>query len=254
MTTVVTCYYRIPSKHSYSSYDQWIENFMNLKMNTVIYVNTDSITYLKLKYPESPTRKYKIREFHEFTNIKYDWNREILLNRKPHPGHNPTLFLIWSEKIHFVNDAINTNPYNSDCFVWMDIGCVRNKSWLNRISDFPNINKIDLHHVNFLQMNPWKDNDFEKAKIITPEQFYNRDPVIGGTIFAGGIKPLLKFREIYIDVLEEAHKNNVFKGEDQDLYSFCILRHPELFKLYNPLYVGYDEWFSLHLYWSNYFN
>ena len=70
--TIVTCYYRLSSKHSQSDYDKWIANFMSLDANVVIFGDSDSIPFLKRTYPETEKRKYINREFSEFQNAKYD--------------------------------------------------------------------------------------------------------------------------------------------------------------------------------------
>jgi hypothetical protein len=251
MVTVVSCYYRIPSKYSHEKYEKWISNFMQLDMNSIIFGDRDSIGFLKHNYPENDKRKYVLREFNEFINFKYDWEKEVSLNYKPHAGHNPKLFMIWCEKIHFVNEAINLNPYNSSSFVWMDIGCVRDEKWLPCIKGFPNDSKFNDNKVNFLKVNDRTDYNIDDAKLPISSNFLRKIPLLGGTIYAGGIKALQDFRELFMSVIDEADKNNVFKGEDQDLYSLCAVRKPELFKLYEPLNIGYDKWFSLHLYWSN---
>jgi hypothetical protein len=113
---------------------------------------------------------------------------------------------------------------------------------------FPNLYG-DLEYVHMLQMSPWTPDDAEKAKVVNHTQFMNRY-TMGGTMFGGGSKALLTFREKYMDILREADRLEVFKGEDQNMYAYCVLRNPELFKIYRPLENDYDEWFSLHLVWS----
>ena len=248
-TTVVTCYYRIPSKHSHTNYEAWIENFMKLDMNVVVFGNTESITFLKQHYPATPSRIYKQREFRDFTSATFDWSHDEQRNREPKGGHSAQLFQIWSEKLHFVADVIAVNPFHSESFVWMDIGCVRTSAILPRMKGFPNLHG-DLDRVQILQMKPWISDDMEKAKIVNHTQFLNR-PTMGGTMWGGGPKALLAFRDQYMDILREADRLEVFKGEDQDMYAYCVLRNPELFKIHRPLENDYDEWFSLHLLWSD---
>jgi hypothetical protein len=249
--TVVTCYYRLPSKHPHASYEAWIDNFMSLAIRVVIFTNKESAPFLMERYPPSSSRTYNLLEFEEFENAKYDWEKEMALNRKPHAGHSPRLFLLWSEKVHFVHKAIEANPYKSDTFVWMDIGCVRDRAWLPSLTGFPNVRRMDPQRMNFLQVSEWRSDDSERATTLTHTHFNNRFPVLGGTMFGGSVQAWSTFRKAYMQVVEEADRNGVFKGEDQDLYSFVAFRNPDSVKLYPMLNVGYDAWFSLHLHWSN---
>ncbi len=40
-------------------------------------------------------------------------------------GHNPFLYMIWNEKFHFMRRAIELDPFRSNYFMWVDIGCFR---------------------------------------------------------------------------------------------------------------------------------
>jgi len=247
--TVVTSYYRIPSKHSHTHYEEWIANFMLLTMNVIIYVDAESHNFLRSRYPESQKRKYKVREFKDFKTSKYNWEKEVAKNTKPHPGHNARLFQLWAEKFYFVEEAIDWNPYNTVCFVWMDIGCVRSADCIPRMTGFPDVSKINTQRVSFLQIEPWLPTDAEQAKTLTDAQFLKRNP-LGGTLFAGGAQALRAFIPVYTEVLEEADRLGVFKGEDQYLYAFCALRRPDLVCLIKPPNTDYDTWFSLQIVWS----
>jgi len=249
MATVVSCYYCIPSKHTRDDYDAWIRNFMNVDMQTIIYVNEESYALLQPLYPENEKRKYKLRELKDFVVSKYDWEKEITLNTKPCPGHNSQLFQIWAEKIHFVQDAITNNIYGSDVFVWMDIGCIRNSASVTYMKGFPDCSQIDKDFVTLLQLEPWIPTDNEAIKRLSNTQFMKRT-IISGSIFGGGKDIFLKFIEACSNIVEEADRNGIFKGEDQYIYAWCALRHPDIIKTVNPTPVHWNSWFALQQIWS----
>ena len=46
--TIVSCYYRVKSKHPHSKYNEWISNFLrNLRNNIIIFTSEDLVEYLK---------------------------------------------------------------------------------------------------------------------------------------------------------------------------------------------------------------
>jgi glycosyltransferase involved in cell wall biosynthesis len=249
-STVVSAYYRISSKHTTSKYDTWIENFMQMArtMNTIIYGDKDSLKFLKSLYPETPTRIYIERRFEDFYTSKWSWAKEETCDPELAKGHNARLYQIWNEKIFMVYDAIALNPYNTSTFAWIDIGCFRDAAWLPKFIDFPSPSRFNHNTVSFLQIEDFYTSN--PAEIYPVSNRFIDRLSVGATMFAGGTAALLKLRDLYEDVLDEADALNVFKGKDQNMYTFCILRKPSLFTLITPLAVNYDPWFSLHILWS----
>ena len=249
MATVVSCYYLTSSKHSIAKYMEWIRNFMAMDMKVIIFTNSYSLPALNSLYPETEKRQYKIREINDFYTSRWDWNKEVVMDPEIHVGHNPFLYQIWNEKIFMIADVIKENPYKTDAFAWVDIGCFRNSSQLDRFTGFPNPLKFSLEKISFLQIEPFIGDDYNSLYPVS-NRFIHRI-TLGGTMFAGGADALLKFRDIYRDIIDEADKLNVFKGKDQNLYAFCCLRHPELFQIIqNRPNYQYDRWFSLHHMWA----
>jgi len=55
-STVVSCYYKIKSKHSHNQYDKWINNFLqNIHCNLIIFTSPDLKEYLLQKRPDCLT-------------------------------------------------------------------------------------------------------------------------------------------------------------------------------------------------------
>ena len=247
MSTVVSCYYRIPSKHSPTDYESWIANFMALPMKTIIFGDTDSIAYLTANYPQSSMRIYVNRPFNEFETAKYDWTQDERMDAETANGHTAKLYMIWNEKIFMMNLVANLNPYKSDVFVWCDIGCFRNSIWLSKFQTFPDPSAIDPAKLTMLQVDPFLSTD---SPYPITELFRQRNSV-GGTMFAGGSAILKQILSLYIDILNEATNAGIFKGKDQTMFAFLILRYPHLFHMHMPITTSsYDRWFHLHLHWS----
>jgi hypothetical protein len=245
--TVVSCYYRVASKFPSTQYDAWIQNFMSLPMHTIIYSTGEALADLLQKYPPSPSRMYVDKPISAFNMSKYDWSRDHSEDSETSVGHSIDLYKIWGEKAYFVCDAIERNPYNSEKYVWCDIGCFRNAAALPRFQTFPNSAAIPADKISMIQMEGFRPGD--KPYPIS-NQFKSRITV-GGTMFGGGIKVLKWFKDAYTQILEEADASKVFKGKDQNLHAFLLLRYPSKFHILRPILDDhYDKWFHLHVHWS----
>ena len=50
MSTIVSCYYKFPSKHSHEKYDEWMNNFLlNIPNPIVIFTSPDLVSYIMSK-------------------------------------------------------------------------------------------------------------------------------------------------------------------------------------------------------------
>ena len=72
--TVVTCYYKIASKHSHNEYDIWMTNFLsNIDCQLVIFTSPDLVEYIKnkqgvenLKTIKSNSKNKNINRFNNY--------------------------------------------------------------------------------------------------------------------------------------------------------------------------------------------
>jgi hypothetical protein len=245
--TVVSCYYRIPSKFPPAQYDEWIANFMSLPMNTIIYSTGEALRDLEAKYPASEKRKYIDRPIAEFELSKYDLSHDLEMDKETSIGHSIDLYKVWGEKTFFIADAIARNVYKSNKFLWCDIGCFRDTTAMRRFEGFPTGAQIIPGKITMLQLEPFRGTDVAYP---INEQFRGR-VTVGGTVFGGYAETCLWFRDAYASILGEANKAGVFKGKDQDLFAFLIMRNPTRFNLLRPLQnESYNSWFHLHIYMS----
>lgn len=244
--TVVTCYYRVPSKASHERYMEWIANFMAQEFSVVVYGDHDSLPDLMAKWPPSPTRIYQFLPMEEFIVAGWDWSKDAA--RDHERNHSVELYQIWNEKIFMVERAIGMNPYGSAAYMWVDIGCFRESG--RTFAGFPEDRRLPRDRVLFLEVEPFTAAERrDVAKIDERFRFVNR---IGGTMFGGGKEPLLRFANLYMDLLTEAKREGVFAGKDQSLYAFAILREPSLFwTVPTDRSCAYDAWFYLHPYLSS---
>jgi len=248
--TVVSAYYIIPSKASNDIYMERIKNFMSMNMQTIIFVDEESHKILSALYPESDTRKYSILPIDSFETSKFDWKHDESIDTEKSIGHNEKLYKIWNEKPFFMKKALEINPYKSEYYMWVDIGCFRNASLLKYYTGFPLVSKFNPEKIQFLEINPFTENEKKNTNKIN-SRF---EPVdrIGGTMIASPSKLINKLATLQMGMLKTFDINKIFKGMDQDVYAFIVLQNPDLFEIIKPEKIvhGTDRWFYFHEYFS----
>jgi hypothetical protein len=250
--TIVTGYFKLNiSKASHSKYTEWIKNMLINNNPMIIFCDKSSQEFIEDLRVDKKDKTVIIP-----TNIKdfycYKYVNEYIENYKIDTeqtvGHNPLLYMVWSEKSHFLKRAIELDPFKTDYFLWVDIGCFRkeNTNYLN----WPNplrVSQMNKHKVLLLSVIPFTNSELEcSCKENLPLfQFTNR---IGGTIFGGGKEILLKWHDLYYDMIEYFISINRFIGKDQSIMNSVYLLNREMCDLINWTPGCQDPWFYIQEY------
>ena len=56
-----------------------------------------------------------------------EWAVQEMMDPEQGIGHNRDLYIVWSEKTNLIKIAADINYFNSDYFLWLDIGAVRHE-------------------------------------------------------------------------------------------------------------------------------
>jgi hypothetical protein len=189
-------------------------------------------------------------EIKEFYTYRYanDFLEHSQMDPEVAIGHNILLYMIWSEKSHFLKRAIELDPFKSDYFLWTDIGCFRRPNteylhWPNpmRISEIPHDRVLMLSVVPFAE----KELEVDSVEELPSFQFLNR---IGGTMFGGGKEVLLTWHDKYYAMLEHFISIGRFIGKDQSIMNSVYLLNRDMCELINWKKGCVDPWFYLHDY------
>lgn len=257
-TTIVTSYYKLNnSKHSLKNYVQWMKNFFMIKTPKIIFTNLETYN-LYFRYNLDLKNRndihFYILEWNRFNTWKYidifkkhysiDPEKEI---------HNIYLYLLWNEKTSFMEKSIKLNKFNSNYFVYCDIGCFRINSLMNYYNNWPNIevlNNIGSNKVTILNIEKFTETDLiidDNTKL--PPSFQNKDR-IGGGIICCHKDIFYEWYNKYYQVLEQFIKINRFIGKDQSIMASVYILNPELINLVTPKTSEYcqDDWFYLEPY------
>jgi len=239
MCTIVTCYFQMKSKHPIEHYMEWMKYMLEKQTPMVIFCDKESYPMIHAQRPyQTRIILTTLEQFHSYRYMDtYRANHEM----DHETYHTPELYLVWAEKAHFVKQAITMNPFQTDYFLWVDIGCFREPCTV----DWPNpqrIASLDPSKVLALNVTPFTEEELQCTKETLPSFLTTNR--IGATIFGGGREVLLKYHDLYYEMVEHFISVNRFIGKDQSILNSVYLLHPSLFQLIRPGPCK-DDWFYL---------
>jgi hypothetical protein len=251
--TVVTAYYRIPSKFKPGTYNKWMKNMLSLQDAMVIFTSRDLIPTITALRQHAVNRTIIIPLELNALPIGQLYSTEFWqdqLHRDPEERHHQSfeLFWIWLSKSWCVTQAIRLNVFQSDLFVWSDIGCFRDTRY-NFQTMIQHRDQVPLHEM--IQMahhvpNPpplpiinsngttttttsteiyWNDKYHQK------EHFYH-----SGSQMAAYTETWQIFHAVFLDTMDGFLDRHMIIVEDQAILQSVCLRRPEL-----CAYVPFDQ-------------
>lgn len=251
--TVVTCYYKIKSKHSHDEYDKWITKFLsNISCNLVIFTSPDLVDYIVEKRQRflDKTRIISI-EFEElpvYKLYKELWEVQYQMDNQKDSGRTKECYVLWNSKIYFLREAMEISPFCSDKFIWCDIGCLRTQGYdsslINQIiNNYPLYEKISKNQIDIVLLEPIQNTE---QKIFIGERHFS------GSMFGGHKDVILVFYELFYKKLYEHIQQGVFIGCDQQTISSVYNDNRGLFNCISTNNHPNDDynWFYLWEYYS----
>jgi galactoside 2-L-fucosyltransferase 1/2 len=253
--TIVTMYYKFPSKHSTEDYVMWMRNMLSLQDAMIIFTTKDMEDMIYQLRDHALNRTLVVVMALEDTAVvqKYGmdfWKDQNLVDPEKYTHTDPRIYIVWNQKPAFVKHAISLNPFKSSHFLWMDIGCLRqtgyNGDWMvTDATPFHN-DKVLMLDVTAKTSNFWLD------------IFFVNENRIGGTIFGGTIAAMLRFSDEYYKTLSVGAELLQFVGKDQLLmFRTCERVHDLCSKIFpNSNLSSDDPWFYMvpfliHKLWRN---
>ena len=252
MATIVTGYFQLErSKASHEIYRGWMQNMLAIKNPMIIFCDRQSIEMIReLRSENIEITRIIETKWEDFYSYRYINNfiQHQQLDAEVNKGHNVYLYMVWAEKSNFLKRAIEMNPFSTDYFLWVDIGCFRrpNTQYLQwpspaRISQIPH-NKVLL-----LSVYPFTSDELGASSVedLPSFQFTNR---IGAPIFGGGKEILLEWHIKYYGMLENFIHMGRFIGKDQSIMNSVYLMNKEMCELVCWKQPCHDIWFYLQDY------
>ena len=260
--TIVTAYFTVPSKQTKETYLGWINNFVKLDENMIIFTDKENNDYISSLRDLNKTHIIvtSIQEFEVYKYIDY-WNycKEIDSEKQI---HTVELYMIWNEKSFFCEKAIKSNIFRSEFFYWMDIGCVRDSEMLRYIPKI-NVDNIPQDTVILSQVE-YKNPSVELNNGIS-QTFENVSETnsclnfvyIQGGFFGGYINGLSKWIELYRRELDLFVRTKTFGGKDQYIMANILIKYPDNIYCMSPVkyeygHVVFNNWWSFLVRLSDY--
>lgn len=266
-----TCWYILKAKFEPEIYRQWIHNMLyNVNMYyLVIYTDEASLHYIT-PYITNKKIKIIIKPLEEFYNYKYkeQWINNHTNNHSIKDKVNWQVNMLWSEKIHFIEetiqkkhfmDVINDAPdmNNEIMYGWCDIGYFRGRKYdmsMDELKFWPKKDKInalardkihygcvnnDSNYVNYI-FNLVNNKNEKGLPIIQLPPDLN---TIGGGFFILHESKVNWWKELYDKTLNIYFDNGYLVKDDQIIITDCIFSNMTHFVIHSENNEKYDTWF-----------
>lgn len=257
--TIVTAFFDINRDkngdgRTISEYLQWIKQTLKLNCNLYVVTEEKFHDFFIENRPHNYPMHVKVIKFEESNYYKYynqiknilslsDYKSKIM-----HPNRVecvlPEYSIIQYSKFHYLQMAINDNPYNSLSFFWMDAGISRFFLDVNVSNSYPSKSVQDFLFINSDKFFIQKRHDLEYYPI-NDTFIWNSANLLIGTMFGGDKDIIIKIGNKVEDVFVNkmlAH-NNV--NNEQLALAIVWKQFPELFITVPNLYGGHLSIFKL---------
>lgn len=226
---------RLADKHRHF-YREWVKSVLGL--DCPIVFNADEHYFDSIRRELKWSRMLLWNEKLERTQAYKDFHAPVsalmssltfLAKPFDHDGlqwTQPLYLMVIFQKLYWLVETAQMNPFNTDWFCWLDAGGIRHK--IEPGIKWPNTDKLDPEKVNMfvvstprqLEEKDWERHCLSHAAMIT------------GTCFVGKKEPLKVFLELFKAMVNECLGKG-FIGSEQKIYDFCYSRHPEMFALHD---------------------
>jgi hypothetical protein len=216
-----------------------MKNMLSLQDAMVIFTSQDLVPQIKELRKHALNRTVivplALEELPIATIFSTDFWQDQL-DRDPEQKRHKSyqLFWIWLSKSWCTTQAIRFNMFNSDLFMWSDIGCFRDakynfKTMIQHRESIPPHEMIQMAHHK--PNPPPKDTQFWNDKYHQKANFYH-----SGSQMAAYKDTWNTFHEYFLDTIDGFLERHMIIVEDQAVLQSVCLRYPEI-----CAYVPFDQ-------------
>ena len=251
--TVVTAFYKIPSKRSPEQYLEYARNLLgNCPAHIVLFTSKEFSSAFREMRGDLPLTIFEeeLKSPVKTWASPIIWKIAALKNNRRHPyfknSISPDLLQLWLSKAWFVKQAITRLQLSqTNVIMWCDIGCVRSNEDKLSACNWPLLYKLNVidNRLRFFQRRP------------LPKEYdcgTDHNPVIAGSNIFGNIeawKPAVQ--DISNAIIEniKLYKDGL---NDETIYLKLVMNIPEHYiAIGNPLSgfninSGWFQTFALH--------
>jgi hypothetical protein len=275
-------------KHTRTMYEDIGKNVLSIQSPMIIFTDDPNLIEVRKKLVPSniALTHYVKQSLENLTTWKNHYNRiSQLMPLDPEVRsfkYSAALFTLYHAKTELVAMAIELNPFQSQKFLWIDLGSLRDWGGINVKEyqmDWPKPSLMyrlgDEGRV-ILQGVGGAVIPCSSARIINPQEPYNpplienikyTDPLqvpgpvnpgiwfIAGSLFGGDLKSLLKFHQVYSSTLSHYLQQEISRYDliDQHLMGAIACTRSDLVSIVRPppkccIQRVNRKWFFLYMY------
>ena len=230
-------------------YKWWLPNILSLNTDLIFFTDDHYYDYVKEiaeKYKNENKRLTLIKKplnelgvFKEyFTDIAVLMNspkfKRIVKSTHAAELLYPLYNTVMYNKINFLQEAAELNPYKSKYFFWTDVGAFRKEIEHYQDIDWPVNSKYFNDKITFFSHTGWN------YKIDNQQNYFtSQSRVIHGGYFITP-KDKIEFLKIKVDEVIEEILSNGYIGSDEKIFDLICKRYPSEFDLIKA------DWFEFY--------
>lgn len=260
MTTIVTAFFDIGRDtkgdgRTIVEYLEWIKKTLQLNCKLYIVTEPKFRNFFEENRPKEYYTVIKVIDFKDSHYYKYyDKMKEILesqeyINKIKHPDRveckMPEYSIIQYSKFHYLQMAIEENPFKTEYFLWADAGISRFFLDVDLSCEYPGINGNEIiikSNGRFIIQNRHDINNYR----LNDDFVWDSSNLLSGGMFGGSALIVKKIAELVEQVFIEKmlNKNNV--NNEQLALALVWNDHKDLFYLVDN-YIQYHLWIFKYL-------
>lgn len=237
---------------SYNTYMWWMRNLLFLDANLVIYTEekfkNEILSYRKQVDPNLEKTKLIIQNLEDIDGYKlyYEPLKTLMesdgFKKKVHfrvPEMTKPLYnVIMFSKMLYILDSYKNNYFDSDFYIWMDAGGIRNDKPEKNIKwpDLKKINKLDntkttfFSHHNTIRFENHEHHALSQMRFIQGTAFF---------VPKNNVEQLANdFKDVVFDVISKG-----YIGSDEKIFDIVYLKNPNLYSLIKSDWREYFDMF-----------
>lgn len=230
--TIVSAYFRASSKYSAEHYNEWMRNFLSLQDHMVIFTHEEMFAAIAAGRAHAPERTVIVRmrlEDLPFARL-YDaafWEDQLRRDPERDVHKSYQLFWIWLSKSWWVNAAIELDFFDSDLFVWSDLGSFRgwSRPYVGRtlIRHREVVPRHEMLQMAFQAPRPPPETRVFADKVRYAAHFYH-----SGMHAAAYAATWRRFHPRFLATVDRFLEGDLPLCDDQVVLQSTCLRHPAL--------------------------
>jgi hypothetical protein len=222
--TIVSCFYYIPEnqKRTIEEYLYWMNNFLKYVDHPMVFFSdgqiADEIEKFRLsQLPKVPFQLIR-KPLEELKFGEKDWIDYWSLCCKEGANgavNSPNVYRIWTNKLWFLSEVIEKNPFNTNTFYWCDAGCWRNEEIARTYGPSWALPEKEGFHVS------WLDN----FGSLTPEEILVKPNTVtlAAGLIGGSPKQILLVKDVYEKIYKKAKEINLTHINDQHILASALI-------------------------------